>query len=303
MKHSPSQWFLLTRPWSFPASAMPAIVAISYVFYIERSFAAFTAVDWTNGLWAVLGAILFQAAGNLISDYFDFKNGVDRKEMFGTNRQIVDQIFKPKTVLNFGIILLILGAAIGFFLTFKSGWELLLLGGFGVLGTWFYYKFKYNALGDLLIFIIYGQLIALGTAFVMTTSFYYPILLVSTPLGFLIVNILHANNTRDISLDSKANIKTLAMVIGLKGAKIQYTFLVLLSYVWIIALIICDLLSVYCFAVLLTLPIAFKNIKQMNATKQSAPKDIETLDASTAQLVLLFSLLLISANFVSALFA
>ncbi|MDR0969075.1 MAG: prenyltransferase [Lentimicrobiaceae bacterium] len=301
MKHSLNQWFFLTRPWSFPASAMPALVAISYVFYIERSCTTFVSINWTNGILAVLGAILFQIAGNLISDYFDFKHGVDREEMFGTNRQIVDRLFKPKTVLNFGIIFLILGVAIGFFLIFRSGWQLLLLGSFGVLSTWFYYKLKYNALGDLLIFIIYGQLIALGTVFVLTTTFFYPILFVSAPLGFLIVNILHANNTRDISLDRKANIKTFAMIIGLKGSKIQYTILTLLSYIWIVILVIFRILSPYCFIVLLTLLIAFKNSKQMNATKHGAPKDIETLDASTAQLVLIFSLLLIVANFASAL--
>ena len=48
-----------------------------------------------------------------------------------------------------------------------------------------------HALGDLLIFVIYGQLIALGTTYVMTSDIDLYILAVSAPIGFLIVNILH----------------------------------------------------------------------------------------------------------------
>ena len=51
-------------------------------------------------------------------------------------------------------------------------------------------------------------------------------------------------------------------------------------------------------AVLLTLPVAIKNIKAMNSGQK--PQDIAALDGDSAKLVLLFSMLLVIANVVSA---
>ena len=33
MKHSLKDWMIAIRPWSFPASAMPVIVTLAYLFW------------------------------------------------------------------------------------------------------------------------------------------------------------------------------------------------------------------------------------------------------------------------------
>ena len=78
MKKTLKNWIIATRPWSFPASTMPSLVAVSYVFYVNKI--APMDVNWWFGVLAFFGAAMFQAAGNLISDFYDFKFGVDRKE-------------------------------------------------------------------------------------------------------------------------------------------------------------------------------------------------------------------------------
>lgn len=297
MSPTTKNWIIATRPWSFPASTMPALAAISYIFFTKNEVA--TDINWWYGILALLGAMIFQASGNLIGDYFDFKFKVDRKDTFGSSRMLVDGVFTPKAILQFGVILLALGSLLGIYFLLNTGIDLLWIGLIGVLGTFFYYKMKFMALGDLLIFVIYGPLIALGTAFVMTNEISWNVLFLSIPIGFLVVNILHANNTRDIRDDGKANIKTQAMLLGLKGSKIQYILLAMGAYVAVVLMVVFGMLHPLSLLVVITLPIALKNIKLMQQAQVDKPEIIKDLDAASAQLVMAFSVLLSLSNFIA----
>ncbi len=291
-----NKWVLATRPWSFPASAMPALLAISFVFFQKVNF---DNVSWVLGVLALIGAVCFQIAGNLIGDYFDYKYKVDRKETFGSSRLLVEGVFQPQTIYKFGISALIAGMLLGFILMYFSGIQLLWIGLAGALGTYFYYRLKFIALGDLLIFIIYGPLIGLGTAYVMTGILSYELLLIEIPVAFLVVNILHANNTRDIRDDGKANIKTQAMLLGIKGSKIQYIVLALGAYIAVAIMVAFGLLHSLTLSVFLSIPLALKNIKQIQQAEIENPENIKMLDATSAQLVMIFTLLFSLSNFIA----
>jgi 1,4-dihydroxy-2-naphthoate octaprenyltransferase len=291
-------WIIATRPWSFPASTMPALVTISYVYFLKNEIAS--DINWFYGVLAFIGACIFQASGNLIGDYFDFKYGVDRKESFGSSRMLVDGIFSPKTILNYGVVMLAIGILLGWFLFIHTGPDLLWIGGIGVLTTFFYYKLKFAAFGDLVIFIVYGPLIGLGTAFVMTNQLMWNVVLLNIPIAFLVVNILHANNMRDIRDDSRAHIRTQAMVLGMKRAKVQYLILAVGAYVGIILMVVFGMVHPLTLIVFLSLPIELKNLKQMKKAEVENPELIKNLDADSAQLVLIFSLLFAVANFFAA---
>jgi len=178
---------------------------------------------------------------------------------------------------------------------------LLWIGMIGVLGTYFYYKFKSIALGDLLIFIIYGPLIGLGTAFVMTNDLIWEVLLLNVPVAMLVVNILHANNTRDIKYDGMANIKTQAMLLGVKGSKVQYVVLALGAYIMLILMNAIEMVHPVTLLTLLTVPVALKNIRIMMKADIEKPELIKDLDGMSAQLVMMFALLFSILNFISVL--
>lgn len=288
MSPSTKNWIIATRPWSFPASAMPALFAMAYVFYMQDSIES---IHWGYGVAALLGAVLFQASGNLIGDYFDYMYKVDRKESLGSSRMLVDGVFTPKTIFWFGIIVLCMGILLGLFLWSQTGNDLLWIGIVGALGTFFYYKLKYMALGDVLIFVIYGPLIALGTAFVMTNQLYWEVVVLSIPIAFLVVNILHANNTRDMRDDKLANIKTQALLLGEKGSRIQYTFLAIGAYVAVAIFVLLNMISPLALLVIVTLPLAKKNINLIKQAKIDKPEIIKDLDAMSAQLVMAFTLM------------
>lgn len=288
MSPTTKNWIIATRPWSFPASAMPALFAMAYVFYMQDSIES---IHWGYGVAALLGAVLFQASGNLIGDYFDYMYKVDRKESLGSSRMLVDGVFTPKTIFWFGIIVLCMGILLGLFLWSQTSNDLLWIGIVGALGTFFYYKLKYMALGDVLIFIIYGPLIALGTAFVMTNQLYWEVVVLSIPIAFLVVNILHANNTRDMRDDKLANIKTQALLLGEKGSRIQYTFLAIGAYVAVAIFVLLNMISPLALLVIVTLPLAKKNINLIKQAKIDKPEIIKDLDAMSAQLVMAFTLM------------
>lgn len=288
-------WFLATRPWSFPASMMPALMVFAYVFYLSRTN-GLGEINILNGLLALLGVVFFQAAGNLISDYFDYQFGVDRKDTYGSSRLIVDGLFSPKTIFHYGLVLLALASFIGIILLANTSIQLLSIGLIGVVGTYFYYQLKYHALGDLVIFILYGLLIAFGTMFVVTGEMDWNILLISTPIGLLIVNILHANNTRDIEPDHRAGIATFAMKIGLTASKWIYCTHALMAYLLVVLLIILGRLPLLCILVFISIPLAVKNIKVMMSASEGHSESIKDLDKGSAMLVMLFSLLLIIGN-------
>lgn len=291
-------WIMVTHPWAWPASGSPALIAFSYVFYMYKT-GAVTNVNWTLGVLSIVGAIVFHAAGNLISEYHDYMKGVDKLEKTGPPRMIVLGYFKPKTVLIYGYIVLLLGIILGIYLLVNTGIPLLYIGIIGIISSTLYYRFKYIALGDLVIFICYGLCIALGVTYVMTGELIWSSLLVSTSVGLLIVAILHANNTRDMELDKQAGIKTQAMKLGIEGSQVMYQTLVLAAYLAIAVAVMIQLLHPLTFLVLISLPFAAKNIKLMKAVTENKLDRIDFLDSQTAQLVLMFSVLLSAANFIA----
>lgn len=291
-------YLIAAHPWSFPASASPALVTISYIFYLYKT-GAIADVNWTFGVLAFFGAIIFHAAGNLIGDYQDFMSGVDGKEKTGPVRLLVIGVFQPNTILRYGYIVLGFDVILGAYLLINTGLPLLIIGLAGCVCAMFYYKFKYIALGDLIIFLSFGMLIALGTAYVMTGQLIWTSLFVVAPTGLLIVAILHANNTRDMLQDKAAGIKTQAMKLGLEGSQIVYQTILLVTYMLIAVAVMIGLLHPLAFLVLLSFPVAIKNIKLMKKATIDDLTIIQFLDGDTAKLVLMFSVLLVVANFVA----
>lgn len=291
-------WIIAAHPWSFPASGSPALIAYSYVFYMYKT-GQISDVNWINGIIAFFGAIIFHMAGNLIGDYQDYKGGVDQLEKTGPFRVLVHKIFKPRTILIYGYIVLLIGILIGAYLFLQTGVPLIYIGLFGIVSATLYYKFKYIALGDIIIFLSFGLMVVLGMVYVMTGIINWWSLLIASPVGLLIVAILHANNTRDMLQDKKAGIKTQAMNLGLEGAQVVYQTILLFTYMLVALIVLFNLLHPLVFIVLITMPMALKNIKLM---KQATIEDlgiIRFLDTDTAKLVFVFSLLFSAANFIA----
>ncbi len=292
-------WLTAIRPFSFTASVTPVLVgAVLALSYRDE-------VYWFLLPIVVLCSLLFHAATNLVSEYYDFDKGVDRVHTYGSSKVLVENLLSAREVLIGGLILFGIGFVLGMTMVYFRGAPVFWLGVVGLLGGFCYtgkpIGYKYLALGDLLVFILMGPLMVIGSYFVMTGSFSPNVLYVSLPIGFLVAAILHANNLRDIVYDQEANVKTIANLIGLEAAKLEYFLLVAGAYLSLIMMVLTGTVGVWTLLVLLSVPPAIKNMRSIRDARLDNVSAISMIDVQTAQHHFLFGALMAAGIALSAL--
>jgi 1,4-dihydroxy-2-naphthoate octaprenyltransferase len=280
-------WFLATRPWSFTMTAISVGVG-----------GAVAALDGAFDVWLFLltlvGAVCVHGATNLINDYFDYKSGVDRPGAPTTlyrPHPLVQGLISPRAVLWVSAGLYAIAAIIGLALLALKGAGLLWFILVGAIASFFYtagpVKYKYLALGELAVFLMWGPVIVGGTYFVQRGSLSLDAVLISVPFGLLVALVLLANNLRDIDYDRSAGIATLGTLLGQQKTRVLYQGLILLAYLAIALLIALKILSPWGVLVFFSAPVAFRLIRTL---QREIPNDA---DARTAQLDTLFGVWLI----------
>ena len=259
-KHTAKEWLIAVRPWSFPASAMPVIVSLGYLFTTYQD------VNWVNGVWALLNIIVFHAAGNTWSDWFDYRKEVDKKDTFGA-KTLTSGMFTPKEIMILSLSLLTVAVAAGIGLWLRTGMPLLYIGIGGALCSLLYPFLKFNALGDLVIFIAYALLPMLGTVYVGTETVDPNVLFLAVPVGSITVAILHVE--------------------------------VLLPFVWLTACAISGVIPWWTMAAWGAFIPAMRNAGTCVRYLKDGASDISGLDEATAKLQMVFSFLLAAGLVIS----
>ena len=189
---------LASRPWSFTASIIP-ITLTSVVLGQSLLSLAFLRV--------LSMGIFIQAGANLSNTYYDYINGVDSKENIGGDNTLVENRLSVKTMVTLSAICYFLGV-LSVFTDIINNTQLLWIFVSGILLAFFYTAtpvgLKYQAMGDLTIFICFGPLLMQGTSLVLTGEMNTLLHVYSVPIGLITENILHANNVRDIKVDREA---------------------------------------------------------------------------------------------------
>jgi len=281
------KWLLILRAYSWPASLVPVVLG-TVVGWRQG------ALSWPDFALTITAALLVHSAANLANTYFDFRNGVDRKET-ADDRGLVDGLISPKALLRLSLGLFAAGAAIGFLLAFKNRVpSLLWLGAAGFALAWFYtatgFAYKYRTLGDAGIFFAFGPLVVCGTALIQARAFVPEALWASIPVGLLIVALLHANNMRDVKSDYGAGFTTLAAALGPDGAEKFYYALIFAPYLF--SLTFGSIWPpVFC---ALSMPLTVR-LKEL-----AAKGDFSRLVPETARLVAVYGLLLSAGLYIAA---
>ena len=289
------EWIIAVRPWSTPASAMPIITTLAFLFWKGAE------INWIYGVWALVGMILFHYAGNVWSDWFDYRKKVDADDTFGA-KTLTTGMFTPKEIMGLAIGLLVAAVACGLGLAYMTGLPLLWIGLAGAVCTVLYPLLKYNALGDLDILLTFAFLPTIGTSYAATGAIDWNVFLIALPVGLITDGILHCNNTRDIATDKRAGINTMAMWLGTKAAARLYAFEMVFPYIWVGICSIIGLLPLHTIIIFLTLPIALACASTMKKSiGQETSMLLGDLDVRTANLQMMFSVLL-SISFVVARF-
>jgi 1,4-dihydroxy-2-naphthoate octaprenyltransferase len=150
-------------------------------------------------------------------------------------------------------------------------------------------KYKYFALGEVSVFLMWGPLMVEGAYYVQRHILSVNALLISIPFGILVALVIFANNIRDIEHDSREHIKTVAIWLGPKAGIHVYLAIMLLAYISTLIITLSGVLTPWGLLVFLSLPLAIKLLRQMET---SIPADA---DAQTAKLDTAFGVLLVAA--------
>ncbi len=284
-------WVVAVRPWSFTTSSVAVLVTVAYLFYISRAESFAVSVNWLNAALCLPLLMILHAGGNLVSDYYDFKRGVDGPDCVNGVTWIRSGMFKPKEILYYGWTLLAVGCVIGAVILMRSDFSAIWLGALGLLLPLYYYVLKANVLGDLDILLCFALLPGIGTCYVATGNYHMEMLLFCLPFGLHIVAILHANNTRDIAADRNAGLKTICGKVGERASQWIYLFEIALPYLLVVLFCLFAGLSWWIMITFLSLPIGIGNVKQMMRKLNDGKGGITRLDQSTAQFQFLFGIL------------
>ena len=213
-------------------------------------------VRWQVSGWTVLlvclTTVCLQILSNLSNELGDVLRGTDTDERqgpaYGLNSGEMTLAQMKRLIAAFVLLCCICGAAMIYvsFGTFLA-WKPLALLVLGACAIWAAMKYTlgrnpygYRGLGDIFVFIFFGLVSVLGAYFVCAHRIdRWELVLPAAGIGFFSVGVLNINNIRDMRTDA-VNRVTMALRLGLKGARIYQTVLICLGWAALI-----------CFAVLM----------------------------------------------------
>jgi 1,4-dihydroxy-2-naphthoate polyprenyltransferase len=251
-------WWQMTRPHTLTASFVPVLLGTALALqYGKTHLGLFTAM--------LLASLLIQAATNMFNEYYDFKRGLDNEHSVGIGGTIVRDGIKPKTVMKIAFSLYGISLLLGVYICMNSSWMLALVGlvcmAFGYLYSGGPLPIAYTPFGELFSGFFMGMLITLITFFIQTGSVTSTSILVSIPIFILVGAINFSNNIRDLDGDKENGRKTLAILLGKEKAVYLLAIMFIVSYLWVIGLIIYGVTPIWTALVLLSAPKAIKAIQ------------------------------------------
>ncbi|RMF21468.1 MAG: 1,4-dihydroxy-2-naphthoate polyprenyltransferase [Deltaproteobacteria bacterium] len=277
-------WWLAIRPRTLVAGVVPVLVGLAAA---ERSGPLHTGVGWAT----LACAVLLQIATNLANDYFDHAHGIDTEERLGPLRVTQAGLLAPASVRAAMIGTLAVAAALGLWLVAVGGLPIALIGAASIAGAVAYsagpWPLAAMGLGEVMAFAFFGMVAVNGTYYLQTRTIDAVSVLASLPVAFLVTAILVVNNLRDIPTDRATGKRTLAVRLGDRATRVEYTLLVLLAFAS--AIVLCLETGPWVLICFAALPTAIFEIRGVWRRRGRALN--ESL-AGTARLELIFGLLL-----------
>lgn len=207
------KWIEAMRLRTLPVSLAGVICGCGCAL-LQGSFNAVTA------LLCVLFAGLAQIASNFGNEYYDYKNGIDKKGREGFRRGVTEGEISPLAMKRATYATLLLAAIIGCAMLFFGPWWLVFVGAAVALFALGYsagpYPLSHHGLGDVAVIIFFGIVPVTFTCYLQTGSFnnLYITLPTSLAVGLLAANVLVVNNYRDMDDDKAVNKRTTVVIFG-----------------------------------------------------------------------------------------
>ena len=147
-----------------------------------------------------------------------------------------------------------------------------------------------------------GVLMTVGAYFAATGGFDPRLLALAAPVGLLVAAILHGNEWRDISEDTRLGFSTFSSRIGKLRAYHVYVALLVSTYMVLAASVLLGYLPTATLLAILSLPVAILLLQQAEHGAAGSLGEINMIDLMTARLHTLFGVLMVAGLILSRLF-
>ncbi len=223
-------WIVGARLHTLPLSIVPVVIGfgastLAYEPWYEH---------WARAVLCLVVALALQIGVNYANDYSDGIRGTD-EDRVGPQRLVGSGRAKPRQVLTAALAFFAIAAVAGLVVAWRSGqWWLIAVGAVCILAAWFYTGGKrpygYLPLGELAVFVFFGLVPALFTAFVLGGQWPAEAWFGGAAAGFFAAAVLLVNNLRDREHDAAHHKRTLAVLLGKLGSQIAFTVLLALPF-------------------------------------------------------------------------
>ncbi len=211
MKKTITHWIEAMRLRTLPVSLAGVVTATALALAVGK-FKPVVAI------LCFIFATLAQIASNFANEYFDFRDGLDRRGREGPRRGVTEGDITPHAMLIATCAALALACAVGCSLLFYGPWWILPAGILIAIGVMAYstgpYPLSRHGLGEIAVIFFFGIVPVNLTFFLQTNYFSGFAFIASLSIGLLGANVLIVNNYRDYSDDKSVGKRTLAVILG-----------------------------------------------------------------------------------------
>lgn len=201
-----AQWIAGARPRTLPAAVAPVLVGTG------------AAVQPSAGraVLALVVALALQVGVNYANDYSDGVRGTDADRV-GPLRLVGSGAASPSAVRAAALLAFGVACLAGLVLAAWTSWWLVGVGAACLVAAWAYTgtsrPYGYRGLGEVSVFVFFGLVAVMGTAYVQGQQVGLVAGLGGVTMGALACAVLVTNNLRDLPTDRIAGKRTLAVVL------------------------------------------------------------------------------------------
>lgn len=227
----------MTRP------AFLLLTMVACVLGTATAAACGCGLDVPLALGATALAVLAHAAGNVLNDLHDARNGADaanRQGIFpftGGSRLIQNGVVSERQTAELATALLVFLLPAGLLLAVKAGGGVLLLGMAGLALAWAYsappLKLMSRGLGEPTVAMVWF-LVVVGADYVQRRHFFPIPAWVALGFALLVAALLLINGFPDADADAQVGKRTLVVRLGPRRASALYAVLVLMAHLWLV---------------------------------------------------------------------
>ncbi len=250
-------WWMAVRPCVFPMTAIAVLIGV----LLAAADGPFGGGELARAALVLLGAVAAHAGNNLLNDYIDVAEGVDRAGYFRSEyapHPILSGQLTARQVLIGAAVLHAFDLVVLILLIAAVGWGVALFALVGLLLSIAYVapplSFKRRGLGELTAAVVWGPLMVAGAHYALRGSAPASVWLQALPYGILVGAVLVGKHLDKLPHDQPAGVGTLPVRLGAEPARRLVVWLAHLFLVAIAALVIGRVSGAWILLALLALP-------------------------------------------------